>query len=188
LPSENDHIAALVEKVSRGRDDTSVRELYTLYVRYLAAVCSRYLPDQGDVKDVLQESFIKIFSSIGRFEYRGESSLKAWMRRIVVNESITFLRKKRKVSFISFDHDPPEDIPDEDPQVEGIPQSVLQEMIKELPPGYRTVFNLYVLEQKSHREIASMLGITEKASASQFSRSRARLVQKITEYRHSHEE
>ncbi len=176
-----------MKKASGGRDDSSLRELYALYVRYLSAVCSRYIPDAGDAKDVLQESFIKIFSSVGRFEYRGESSLKAWMRRIVVNESISFLRSRRKMSFVSFDHNPPEDIPDEDPMVEGIPPSVLQQMIKELPPGYRTVFNLYVLEQKSHREIASMLGITEKASASQFSRARARLAEKIREYRHSHE-
>lgn len=182
-----DQLALLVKRASEDRDESALREIYDLYVKYLTAVCSRYVPDPSDLKDVLQESFIRIFSSLGSFEYRGGDSFRFWLRRIAVNESVSFLRRKKRVSFIVFGSDPADDVPDEDITAEGIPPSVLQRMIKELPPGYRTVFSLYVFERKSHKEIAGMLGITEKASASQLSRARARLVEKIKEYRRGYE-
>ncbi len=168
------------------RGDTSAqKEIYLRYVRYLTAVCARYIIRDEDLKDVLQESFVKIFSSIGRFEYRGEGSLKAWMTRIVVNEALKFLRREdTRFTFISGRHDLPESIDDDSPDgVEEVPPEIIQEMIRSLPAGYRMVFNLYMFEEKSHREIASLLHIGESTSASQLHRAKAILARQIEEYR-----
>ena len=152
-------------------DTTAMRSLYNLHIRYLTAVCARYLARDEDVKDALQEAFLKIFTSIGRFEYRGEGSLRAWMTRIVINEALKLLRREHN------------DTADEEPATEEIPAEALHEMIRTLPAGYRTVFNLYVMEQKSHKEIAALLGISESTSASQLHRAKALLAEKIKHYR-----
>lgn len=173
----------LVKLAERGAN-AAMKVIYDRYVGYLAAVCARYIASDDDRKDVLQECFIRIFTSLGRFEYRGEGSLKAWMIRIAVNESLRFLRKNSAYDFIEHDDKLP-DIADE-PDVEGIPDDVVNDMILSLPTGYRTVFNLYVFERKSHKEIASMLNIGESSSASQFSRAKALLARRIKEYRTRH--
>ena len=174
----------LIHKLKDG-DREAMKNLYGLYSSYLTAVCSRYIPDYDSLKDILQDSFVKIFMSIDRFEYRGEGSLKAWIRKIAVNEALKFLKRSSKDNIVSTDSIP--DIPDnqeeEDLKTEDIPESVIQEMIKKLPDGYRTIFNLYVFEDMSHKEIASMLGIKENSSASQLHRAKAMLAKWINEYR-----
>ncbi len=179
--SDEERLVAL----ARRQDTAAVKAIYDAHVQYLAAVCRRYVSSEDDVKDVLQDSFIKIFSSLGRFTWQGEGSLRRWMRRIVVNESLMFLRRKssEKTEPFSYgDHLP--DMPDdEEPQVDDVPLEVLQNMIRSLPQGYRTVFNLYVFEQHSHKEIAAMLGISENTSFSQFSRAKTLLARQIREYR-----
>ena len=80
---------------ARDGDRKAVRELYDRYSGYLAAICARFLSDVGDQKDVLQDSFVKIFSSLDKFDYRGEGSLKAWMRQILVNESLKLLKEAK---------------------------------------------------------------------------------------------
>lgn len=173
--------AALVRRAQSG-DTAAMKILYESNVQYLTAVCYRYLGSQDDAKDVLQEAFIKIFSAIGRFEFKGEGSLRSWMTRIVINESISRIRKKKKdIEVFVVDHLP--DIPDEDPDPEGIPPSVLMDLISKLPPGYRTILNLHVFEQKSHKEIAAMLGIKENSSTSQYHRAKAMLAEMIRKYR-----
>ncbi len=165
-------------------DASAQKAIYLRYVRYLAAVCARYIIRDEDLKDVLQDSFVKIFSSIGRFEYRGEGSLKAWMARIVVNEALRFLGKETRLTFISTERELPESIENDDPEgLEEVPPEIVQEMIRSLPAGYRTVFNLYMFEEKSHREIASLLHIGESTSASQLHRAKAILARQIEEYR-----
>ena len=163
----------------RSGDASGMRAFYERYVGFLTAVCSRYVPDRVAVKDILQEVFVKAFDRIGSFEYRGEGSVKAWMHRIVVNDSLKFLRANGKMKYV-------DDLPDvEDEQMDSLPDvpvSVVAEMIKSLPDGYRTVFNLFVFEKKSHREIAELLGIKEDSSASQFFRAKAMLAKKIKEY------
>lgn len=170
----------LVSLVAR-RDNRAMKLLYDRYVEYLSAVCARYIADDNDRKDVLQECFIRIFTSMDRFEFRGEGSLKAWMVRIVVNESLRFLKKNSNYGFIEYEDTLP-DMADE-PEPDGIPDDVLNGMVLSLPPGYRMVFNLYVFERKSHKEIAAMLGIGESSSASQFSRAKALLARKMKDYK-----
>ena len=166
-----------------GGDNTAIEWLYRRHVRYLSALCSRYIPDDEDIKDVLQESFIKIFTSLNSFTYRGEGSLKAWMARITLNETIKFVRRKNRLA-LSYIEDADMDIADSGSiETEDIPTETLYQFIRELPEGYRTVFNLYVIDNKSHKEIASLLGIKENTSASQLHKAKAMLVQKIKQYR-----
>ena len=166
-------------RLVRSSDPSGTRALYERYVGYLTAVCSRYVPDCAAVKDILQDAFISIFTRIADFEFRGEGSLRAWMTRIVVNGALKSLRGSGRLSYV-------EEIPDrEEEDLETLPQvppAVLADMIKALPDGYRTVFNLFVFEKKSHKEIAELLGIKENSSASQFFRARALLARQIKDY------
>lgn len=175
----------LAERIKR-RDSKAMKALYDRYAGFLTAVCSRYIENKEDVKDLMQDSFIRIFSSIGSFEYRGEGSLKAWMSRIVINNTLKYIRDNIQKGMISIDEDIP-DVPDEEiPEISEIPPSLIQEMIRRLPEGYRTVFNLFVFEGKSHKEIAMLLGIKENSSASQLHRAKALLAGWIREYRQNH--
>ena len=160
-------------------DSSAPKALYCAYAGYLTGVCARYLSATDDVKDVLHDSFLHIFSSMNSFEYRGPGSLKAWLTKIVINESLQFIRHAYR-SEILFEGMEPEEPEDADPpRLEGLSMKVLHKLIRELPPGYRTVFNLYVFEEKSHKEIASLLNIKEASSASQFHRAKALLAAKI---------
>lgn len=165
----------------RQGDRTALRAVYDTYARYLTAVCARYIADDDDVKDVLQEAFIRIYDAAGSFEYRGSGSLKGWLTRIVVNQALKHLRDN-KALFVPLSPQQ-EDIAEEDADTEQIPAEVIHKMIRELPDGYRAVFNLYVLEQRSHKEIAALLGISESTSASQLHRAKALLAFKINKYR-----
>lgn len=168
---------SLVKHICKG-DRAAMQRLYNLYVGHVTAVAMRYVADRDAAQDVLQDSFVKIFTRMGDFEYRGAGSLKAWMTRIVMNESLSYLKNHAKLIYT----DALPDEPESDPPVEKVPPSVLQKMIEGLPPGYRTVINMYVFEQKSHKEIAQALGIKESSSASQYLRAKKILAKEIKEY------
>lgn len=183
---KKDNEQELLKKILSG-DIIAMKEFYNNYSGYLTTVCSRYISNADDVKDVLQESFIKIFKSIANFKYKGVGSLKAWSSRIVVNESLKFLKKNERLNIIN---SPLWDLPDiseeeeeEEADFEQIPASAILEMIRALPVGYRTVFNLHIFEEKSHKEIASILNITENTSASQLHRAKSFLAKQINEYK-----
>lgn len=164
-------------------DNTAIEWIYRKHVRYLSALCSRYITEDEDIKDVLQESFIKIFTSLDSFKYRGEGALKAWMAKITLNETLRFVRNNSRLPIDSID-DKDMNIADGDSmETEDIPTDVLHQFIRELPDGYRTVFNLYVIDDKSHKEIAQLLGIKENTSASQLHKAKSMLAQKIKHYR-----
>lgn len=165
-------------------DREAFRTLYECTVRSLGTVCSRYISEAEDVHDVLQESYIDIFRNIGRFRWKGEGSLRAWMTRIVVNKSVDFLREQSKTQNVELTDNITADIPDEpQPDADDIPLDTIVQMIRELPAGYRTVFNMFAVEHMPHKEIAQRLGITEKTSASQLHRAKALLAAKINKYR-----
>ncbi|WP_010251530.1 RNA polymerase sigma factor [Myroides injenensis] len=176
--TERELVKRLVEK-----QQSAWKELYQSYSGRLAYACSRYLSNEDDVQDVLQESFIKMYHSIDSFEYRGEGSLRAWLTRIVINDSIKYLKKKTKINHTEQVDELPELVEQEDTDFLIVPQKVILEMIQSLPEGYRMVFNLYVFEEKSHKEIGSILGIAENSSASQYHRAKNILARKITEYK-----
>ena len=174
----------VVERAKNG-DRTAIRQIYDCYSGYLAATCSRFLPDPTDQRDVLQDSFVKIFTSLDKFDFKGEGSLKAWMRQVTVNEDLKLLWKRKRSPFVKLELDVPDDDVglEEEPDVGDVPRQVIQGFVQDLPEGYRTVLNLYVFEEKSHREISRLLGISESTSASQLHRARQILARKIKEYK-----
>ena len=181
---ENDSEQELLCGILRG-EAAAARALYQNNVRYLSAIVSRYITCDEDLRDVLQESFLKIFSSLGAFKYQGPGSLRGWMAQIVFNETLKFIRKSGRLEFDELtgrDMEPFE----EEPETEDIPTDEIYRMIRELPDGYRTIFNLYVVEGKKHKEIAALLHIKESTSASQFHRAKAMLADKIRQYRIRH--
>lgn len=170
----------LVKRLQEG-DKTAAREFYARYGRSLAGVCGRYIADEEDVKDVIQNALVHILSHITDFEYRGTGSLEAWVVRIAVNESLKFLRTKDQYELLQPGYDIIDDS-DDDLSVCDIPPNILRKMLNRLPTGYRTVLNLYVFEGKSHQEIARLLGIKKDSSASQFVRAKSMLAQMIRKY------
>lgn len=170
----------MLRKARKG-DATALERLYSQNVRYLTAMCSRYLNNDEDIKDVLQESFIKIFSSLDDFEYRGRGAIKAWMSRITLNETLKLIKANSRLDIVDMEGEKFE-ASDDDLITERIPTEVLHRFIQELPDGYRTVFNLYVIDEKSHKEIAQMLGIKQSTSASQLHKAKALLAKKIKQY------
>ncbi|WP_086047792.1 RNA polymerase sigma factor [Hugenholtzia roseola] len=145
--------------------------LFEKYHRKMLAAVLRYVSHQMEAEDILAQAFIKVFEHLPN--YRNEGSFEGWIRRIVTNEALGFLRKKKHLYFEEIEqadwngHTTP---PDDRLEVEE-----LMALIESLPEGYRTVFNLYVVEGYSHQEIAEQLGISENTSKSQLSRARALL-------------
>ena len=149
----------------------------------MLGVCLRYTGDRETAQDLLNDGFIKIFSSCDKLTWRGEESLRAWMERVMVNTALQYLRKSDVISQSTPLEEVPEDYEEPDASaVEMIPQAVLMRFIEELPAGYRTVFNLYTFEEKSHKEIAQLLGINEKSSASQLFRAKSVLAKRVKEW------
>ncbi|MDE5839724.1 MAG: sigma-70 family RNA polymerase sigma factor [Muribaculaceae bacterium] len=162
----------------------ATKEIYSAYAGFVTGICARYLSCDDDIKDVAQESFVKIILSVKSFRYAGAGSLTAWIKRIAVNCSLNYLRDNNRILFSSSSHEIPE-VADDPPDTENISASELAVLIRELPDGYRTVFNLYAIEGKRHKEIAELLGIKENSSASQYLRAKALLAMKIREYLNS---
>ena len=121
------------------------------------------------------------------FLFLAASSLRAWITRIVINESLLTIRKKKNSPIINIENEPP-DIQDDEPELGNIGEEVLTNMIRQLPDGYRTVFNLFVIEGKSHKEIAKILNIKADSSASQFHKAKKQLAKMIKNYRLKKEE
>jgi len=172
-------VREVVERIRR-KDQRAMSQLYQQYVEELSSVCYRYVPAESDAKEVLQNSFVKIFTAIPSMEYRSEVTFESWMKRVVVNEALHYLREKNKLQFAEQDVDELK-IADEEPEPEPemISPDELHRLIRELPDGFRTVLNLYVFEGYSHREIAQQLGIKESTSASQFYFAKQRLARQI---------
>ena len=143
------------------------------------SVCLRYGSNRETAEDLLQEGFIKVFSAIGSFE--GSGSFEGWMRRIFVNTALEYLRKN-DILKESVEIDNAEVLQEVDySAIERISADELMELIAELPPGFRTVFNMFVIEGYSHKEIGDALGITESTSRSQLTRAKRLLQKKLEE-------
>lgn len=163
----------------RSGDRKALQRLYEHFAGHATAVGLRYVPDPDGVRDVVQEGFVKVFTSLDRFSYRGEGSLKAWISRIVAHQAIDYVREHERF-FISGHI--PDEAEEEEPDVEQVPPDILTTLIGGLPPGYRTVLNLYVFERLTHKEIGRLLGIKPETSASQYSRAKNMLAKRIKDY------
>lgn len=147
--------------------------MYKLYSRAMFNVCLRMVKDELDAEDVLQNAFVDVFTKIGTFKF--ESSIGAWVKRIVVNNCINFLKKKR-MQFEPFEERHTL-VAEEEPDGNhaGLSVEAIMKALFELPDGYRVVFSLYLLEGYDHQEIAEILGITEATSKSQYSRAKRKI-------------
>lgn len=173
----------MVERLIRrikDHDRQAMAELYQQFVGLLSSVCYRYVPSDDDAKDVLQNSFIKIFTAISSFKYQNDNSFLAWMKRVVTNEALDFLKNRKRITFVDINDNIQEKI-EEEQSVELLSADDLHQLITELPDGYRTVLNLFVFEGYSHKEIAQLLGIKESSSASQFFHAKRMLEKKIND-------
>lgn len=169
----------IVSLFSKG-DSLAMDKLYGEYADYLAQVCSRYINNQEDLHDVLQEALIKIFTNIHTFEYRGKGSLRAWLTKTVINEALHFLRDNNSKLFIDQEGDLPDCSPEE-PDIDSLSITQITDTIHKLPPGYRAVFNLFAIEGKSHQEIAQILHIKPATSASQYHKAKSMLARLLKE-------
>ena len=158
----------LVKCCKRG-DHQAQQRVFDLYSRRMYGVCSRYVKNSAEAEDILVMAFTKVFEKISQF--KGEGSFEGWVRRIMVNESLSHLRKTRAM-VIETDLGKAERQPDYDRLGDHLEAEDLLKMIEKLPPGYRVVFNMYAIDGYSHKEIAQELGINENTSKSQLSRAR----------------
>jgi RNA polymerase sigma-70 factor (ECF subfamily) len=150
--------------------------LYDKYAAKLFGIALRYAQSQEDAKDILQDGFVKVFKNLSKF--KGTGSFEGWMRRIMVNTAIEHYRKKNQTYEIQESHE--ESITDRDlTALDKLAAEEILNMVKALPNGYRTVFNLFAIEGFSHKEIADMLNISEGTSKSQYARAKALLQEKI---------
>lgn len=167
----------------------SVEALYDRYAPSFLALCRRYTSSAEDAEDVLHDGFIKIIANLKGFTHRPDGSFEGWMKRIIVNTALNHIRSRSKEkNLFAGDLDQvPGDVPDDDEPLAleelagAINKAELLEMICQLPTGYRTVFNMYVFDSYSHRDIAAILNCTENTSKSQLSKARAMLRRKLQE-------
>jgi RNA polymerase sigma-70 factor (ECF subfamily) len=176
---DNSQLISACKKQNRNAQ----KALYEKYAPIMMAVCMRYCGDEETARDLLHDGFIRVFTQIGSFT--GKGSFEGWLRRIFVNLALENYRKEKRKNLFLEEYgymysnetdDPADDLLD----IEDIPKEVVFELINKLPPGYRTVFNLFIFEDMSHREIAEELGINEAASRSQFYRAKSLLKKKIS--------
>jgi len=167
----------LVKGCKRG-DRHAQQRLFDLYSARMYGVCSRYVKNTMQAEDILVMGFTKVFEKISQF--KGEGSFEGWVRRIMVNESLSHLRKTRAM-MVEIDLEKAEREPDYDRLADHLEAEDLLKMIEKLPPGYKIVFNMYAIDGYSHKEIAEALGINENTSKSQLSRARIYLQKLLVE-------
>ena len=168
-------LESLVEQCRR-QDSRAQRMLYERLSSKMLGVCRRYIGDALEAEGVLVNGFLKVFNKINQFS--GSGNFEGWVRRIMVNESLLYLRKNKSM-YLEVDIDEAHTEPDYGRAAYLFEERELIEMIDKLPMGYRTVFNLYAIEGFSHKEISEQLGINENTSKSQLSRARALLKNEV---------
>lgn len=159
----------------------SQKALYEKMSGKMLGVCIRYLHDREESEHVMIGAMVKVFKKID--QYSGNGSFEGWVRRIVVNECLMYIRKNRAMS-LAVDIEELHQQPDVEKLQYQLETEDLMRLIGELPVGYRTVFNLYAIEGYNHAEIAKQLGINENTSKSQLSRARKLLQNRLAEIEH----
>ena len=156
------------------------RQLVEVYSNRLYRLCLRYMRNEFDAEEVLMNGFLKFFQSVHSFIYKDDVSLEAWLKRIMVNEALQYLRRTKNLSLLMSEENAGP-IADAVTVEEQLDSEMIYGLILQLPTGYRTIFNLYAIEGYTHAEIAEQLGISENTSKSQLSRARVLLQTWLTQ-------
>ena len=162
----------------RRNDQSAQKAIYDQMAGKMLSICRRYIKDRMQAEDILVTSFMKVFDRIGQF--KNEGSFEGWVRKIVVNESLSCLRKNT-IMFMEVELAAADREMNVESVSHGLEAEDLFNLVAALPEGYRIVFNLYAIDGYSHKEIANRLGISENTSKSQLSRARACLQGKLKE-------
>lgn len=166
-------VRQLVRECLRNKPDAQ-KQLYDQYAKTMLGVCYRYTKSLKDAEDVMQDAFVKVYHNLQQYQFDGE--LGAWIRRIMVNTALNFLKKNKKYQQeMVFTEPSLHPVVDETPLLK-LQAKELADIIRQLPPGYQAVFNLFAIEGYSHIEIGEMLGISDGTSRSQYARARALLI------------
>ena len=169
-------LAQLVKEAKQG-SASAQKCLFDLLADKMMLVCRRYVKNVEDAEEVLLDGFYKFFKSMTFFQYQGEAPLIGWLKKIMVNECLMFLRRKNVFTIVT--ESTAEEIPLEAEALDQLSAREIFDLIVQLPVGYRTVFNLYEIEGMDHKEIAAMLGIAEGTSKSQLSKAKNLLQKNI---------
>lgn len=178
MKAETNILIAVVKQAGAG-DEKAQSLLYHQFAKAMYNICLRMAANRQDAEDLLQESFVLAFRNLGQL--KDAASFGGWLKRIVVNECIRYSRQKLRWQDLEEHH---QDLPEDNTGnwITEIPFQKINEEIKNLPQACRTVFNLYVIEDYSHREIATALGISESTSKSQYHRARQLLKERILKF------
>ncbi|GAA4309802.1 RNA polymerase sigma factor [Pontixanthobacter gangjinensis] len=164
-------------KQCKNQNRNAQEQLYRLYAAKLFGVCLKYSDSRQQAEDNLQDGFVTIFEKISQFDHKG--SFEGWMKRILINTALQKHRQQKVYSITNEDHLEEEEI---EIETEELSVDFLLECVQSLPDRYRQVFNLYVMDGYSHREIAEMLQISEGTSKSNLARARMALKERIEKY------
>lgn len=169
----------LIKDCLRGRPQAQ-KQLYDAYAATMLGICYRYTKSMADAEDILQESFVKVFTHL--HQYKEEGQLGGWIRRIVVNTALNYLKRSRNYQTdLVFHEEALHPVSDDNPEVK-LAVKDLAALIRQLPTGYQTIFNMHAIEGFSHVEIGQMLGIKDSTSRSQYLRARSLLISWMEHY------
>ena len=165
----------LIREAKQG-SSAAQKYLFDQWAEKMLTVCRRYVKNAEDAEELLLDGFYKFFKKLSSFKYQGDAALYVWLKRIMINECLMLLRKKNVFNIVT--DATVEEIPLQEEALDNLSAAEIFNLIVQLPVGYRTVFNLYVIEGVPHGEIASLLGIAEGTSKSQLSKAKI-LLQKL---------
>lgn len=175
---QSDNLLDLLDQCLENQPNAQ-KQLFEILAPGMYSICLRYAKNEDEAKDILQESFIKMFNNLSRFEKKG--SFEGWVKRIFINTSIEFYRKNQREQMVNSLEDVPER-PIESQTLSMLKTSDLMKLVNSLPKGYKTVFNLFAIEGYSHEEIAEMLGVSVNTSKSQLHKARLCLQELVNKY------
>lgn len=166
------------ELIKEARQESAAAQkcLFDLMADKLLMICRRYVKNTEDAEEIMLDGFYKFFKNLSSFNYRGDAALFAWVKKIMINECLMFLRKKNVFAIVT--ESVAEDISIEEEALNNLSAAEIFNLIVQMPVGYRTVFNLYEIEGMGHKEIGELLNISEGTSKSQLSKSKV-LLQKM---------
>jgi RNA polymerase sigma factor (sigma-70 family) len=169
------NISELIKEAKQG-SAAAQKCLFDQFTGRMMMICRRYVKNPEDAEELMLDGFYKFFKNIPDFNYQGDAALAAWLKRIMVNECLMFLRKKTAFTIVS--ETAAEELPMQEEALNNLTAAEIFNLIIQLPVGYRTIFNLHTIEGMPHKEIAELLGIAEGTSKSQLSKAKT-LLQKM---------